>query len=162
MILTKRQGGIFIVLTFVIGFMLTMMPLPDWGDAIRPQWVVLVLIYWCIALPDRFGVVMAWFVGLLLDVGQGALLGQNALALAFVSFLAIKLHLRIRVFPLWQQAMSIFLLVAVYQMLILWIKGIVGASIHGWSYWLHSIFSMFVWPFVYVTLRAVRRYYRVR
>lgn len=162
MILTKRQGGIFIVLTFVIGFMLTMVPLPDWGDAIRPQWVVLVLIYWCIALPDRFGVVTAWFVGLLLDVGQGALLGQNAMALAFVSFLAIKLHLRIRVFPLWQQAMSIFLLVAVYQMLILWIKGIVGASIHGWSYWLHSIFSMFVWPFVYVTLRAVRRYYRVR
>lgn len=162
MILTKRQGGIFIVLTFVIGFMLTMVPLPDWGDAIRPQWVVLVLIYWCIALPDRFGVVTAWFVGLLLDVGQGALLGQNALALAFVSFLAIKLHLRIRVFPLWQQAMSIFLLVAVYQMLILWIKGIVGASIHGWSYWLHSMFSMFVWPFVYVTLRALRRYYRVR
>lgn len=162
MILTKRQGGIFIVLTFVIGFMLTMVPLPDWGDAIRPQWVVLVLIYWCIALPDRFGVVTAWFVGLLLDVGQGALLGQNAMALAFVSFLAIKLHLRIRVFPLWQQAMSIFLLVAVYQMLILWIKGIVGASIHGWSYWLHSMFSMFVWPFVYVTLRALRRYYRVR
>lgn len=162
MILTKHQGGIFIVLTFVIGFMLTMMPLPDWGDALRPQWVVLVLIYWCIALPDRLGVVIGWFVGLLLDVAQGALLGQNALALAFVSFLAVKLHLRIRVFPLWQQAMSIFLLVAFSQMLILWIKGIVGASTLGWSYWLHSLFSMFVWPFVYVTLRAVRRYYRVR
>ena len=111
---------------------------------------------------DRFGVVLGWLVGLFLDVTQGSLLGQNAIALAFVAYLAIKLHLRIRVFPLWQQAMSIFLLIAFYQMLTLWVKGIAGAATHGWSYWLHSLFSMLFWPLVYNALRAVRRRYKVR
>lgn len=160
--LTNHQGGVFIVLSFVVGFMLTMFPLPDWGDAIRPEWVVMITIYWCIALPERFGVIFGWLVGLFLDVTQGALLGQNAMALAFVAYLAIKLHLRIRVFPLWQQAMSVFLLIAFYQMLILWVKGIAGAAIHGWGYWLHAVFSMMFWPLVYNILRSVRRYYRVR
>jgi len=160
--LVKHQGGLIIFATFVLAIVLTIMPLPDWGEAIRPEWVAMVLIYWCIALPERIGVGTGWIVGIALDVAHGALLGQNAFTLSFVAYLALRLHQRIRLFPPWQQALSVLLLVALYQILTLWIKGVVGQSFHGWGYWLHSITSMLLWPFVFVILRSLRRYYRVR
>ncbi|WP_455204044.1 rod shape-determining protein MreD [Kaarinaea lacus] len=158
----QRQGGLIIFATFIAALLLTMMPLPDWGETLRPEWVAMVLIYWCIALPNRVGVFIAWFVGLFLDVASGALLGQNAVAMALIAYLAIKLHLRIRLFPLWQQAMSVLVLVALYQMLTLWIKGMIGSTTQGWSYWVHSLTSMLMWPVVFLLLRFLRRYFKVR
>ena len=162
MALAKPQGGFVILITFIVALTLMMMPLPEWAEAARPQWLIMVVIYWCIALPDRIGVIVAWMMGLVLDVATGALLGQNALAFAIVAFLAIKLHLRIRLFPLWQQALSILILVALYQIITLWVKGFTGQSAQSWAYWLASLTSMLLWPFVFTLLRGVRRFYRVR
>jgi hypothetical protein len=91
--LAKSQGGFVILITFVVALTLMMMPLPEWAEAARPQWLIMAVIYWCIALPDRVGVIIAWMIGLVLDVATGSLLGQNALAFGIVAFLAIKLHL---------------------------------------------------------------------
>ena len=162
MSLAKPQGGFVIIITFIVALTLMMMPLPAWAEAARPQWLMMVVIYWCIALPDRFGVIFAWMAGLVLDVATGALLGQNALAFGIVAFLAIKLHLRIRLFPLWQQAWSILSLSALYQISTLWVKGYTGQSAQTWAYWLASLTSMLLWPFVFTLLRGVRRFYRVR
>ena len=162
MSLAKPQGGFVIIITFIVALTLMMMPLPAWAEAARPQWLMMVVIYWCIALPDRFGVIFAWMAGLVLDVATGALLGQNALAFGIVAFLAIKLHLRIRLFPLWQQALSILILIALYQIITLWVKGFTGQSAQTWAYWLASLTSMLLWPFVFTLLRGVRRFYRVR
>lgn len=162
MALAKQQGGVIILLTFIIALALMMMPMPEWAETSRPQWLLMVTIYWCLALPDRVGVIIAWLTGLVLDVATGSLLGQNAIGFAIVAFLAIKLHLRIRLFPQWQQALSILILVALYQIIILWAKGFTGQSAQTWAYWLASVTSMLLWPFVFTLLRGVRRFYRVR
>ena len=156
------QGGFVIFLTVLVGLGLVMMPLPDWMDTARPAWLVMIMIYWCIALPNRVGVVAAWFMGLLLDVGSSTLLGQNALAFTIVAYLAIRLHQRIRLFPIPQQALSVLILVALYQMINLWIKGSIGQSSQSWSYWLPALSSMLFWPLVYLTLRNLRRRRQIR
>ncbi len=158
----QHHGGGVIVLSFIIALALHMLALPDWAEPLRPDWLVLVLVYWCIAIPERVGVIIGWLAGLLLDVASGALLGQNALTLAIVAYLALRLHQRIRVFPLWQQSVSVMLLVTLHLMLALWIKGIIGQSIETWIYWLPALSSLFAWPLVYLTLRHLRREYRVR
>ncbi len=158
----QHRGGGIIVLSFIAALALHMLALPDWAEPLRPDWLVLVLVYWCIAIPERVGVVIGWLAGLLLDVASGALLGQNALILAIVAYLALRLHQRIRVFPLWQQSVSVMLLVALHLMLVLWIKGILGQSIETWAYWLSALSSLLAWPLVYLTLRHLRREYRVR
>jgi rod shape-determining protein MreD len=158
----KPQGGFVIFITALAGLILMIVPLPDWLETARPQWLIMVLIYWCLALPGRVGVFVGWWMGLFLDVASGSLLGQNAMSFSIVSYLAIKLHQRIRVFPLWQQAMSVLVLVALHQMITLWIKGIIGHSSQDWSYWMPSVSSMLLWPLVFTLLRNVRRFYRVR
>ena len=160
--IARHHGGATLLLTFIGALMLQMLPLPEWAQALRPDWVALVLIYWCIALPDRVGVGIGWLAGLMLDVAHGALLGQNALALAVVAYLAIRLHQRIRVFPLWQQAVSALLLVTLHLMLVLWLKGATGQSAETWAYWLPALTSMLLWPPTFLILRGLRRAYRVR
>lgn len=162
MSLVRHHGGWIIAFTFVVALMLTMLPLPDWAALYRPEWVAMVLIYWCLALPDRVGVGIGWSAGLLLDVVKGALLGQHALALALVAYLTLHLHQRVRVFPLWQQSLFVLLMVALNQLLVLWVKGIIGLQPGSWLYWLPSLTSMLLWPWVFLILRDLRRSFLVR
>jgi rod shape-determining protein MreD len=161
MIVIHHRGGWVIFASFIVAFILTIFPLPDWLEPLRPEWVALVLIYWCMALPQRIGVGIGWTVGILLDVLRAGLLGQNALSLCIVAYVTIKMYQRIRIFPLWQQALSILVLITLHQMLLLWVKGISGQTSSTWSYWLPSISSMVIWPLIYIVLRNVRRRFRV-
>jgi rod shape-determining protein MreD len=162
MSVARHYGGGFIILSFILALAAHMVMLPDWAENLRPDWIALVLIYWCIALPERVGVGVGWLAGLTQDVASGALLGQNALILAIVAYLALRLHQRIRLFPLWQQSVSVLLLILLHLMLALWIKGAFSQSTETWAYWLPALTSMLIWPAVFTGLRWMRRSYRVR
>lgn len=161
MVTIKRQGGGVIFITFVIAMFLMVFPLPEWLRVFRPEWVTLVLIYWCLALPNRVNIGYAWIAGLFVDVLTGTLIGQHALAMAVVAFVTVKLHKQIRVYPLWQQALSVFTMVALGQLLVVWIKGIIGESPQSWLYWAPSITSAIIWPWIFIILRNLRRGYKV-
>ncbi len=162
MTLTRHQGGWIVAATFVGAMMLAILPLPVWAEYYRPEWVALVLVYWCMALPQRVGVGVGWTAGLLLDVLKGALLGQHALGLAVTAYLTLSLHQRIRVFPLWQQALTVLMLLTLYQLLLLWFDGITGQPPKGWVYWMPSLTGMLLWPWVFIVLRDLRRRFKVR
>ena len=109
----RSNGTWVIVASLFAALIFSTMPLPhmiEWG---RPEWVALVLIYWVIALPYRVGVSTAWVVGLLMDVLNGTMLGQHALSLSIIVYFTFMLHLRVRVFPLWQQCLTVFVLIGV-------------------------------------------------
>ncbi|MFQ5468772.1 MAG: rod shape-determining protein MreD [Gammaproteobacteria bacterium] len=156
-----QNGGIVIIFTFFAALILTIIPLPGWIADIRPDWTLLVLIYWCMALPERIGVGIGWLVGLFMDVTLGGLLGQHALTFCIIAYLTLKLHKRVRVFPLWQQALTVLILLALHKILMLWVDGLIGLQVDVWLYWLPSITSMLIWPVVYLVLRSIRRSFRV-
>lgn len=162
--MAKRAGtGPWVIgISFVVSFGLTALPLPDWAAIWRPAWVALVLAYWCIALPNRVGVGVGWIVGLLLDVLMGTLLGQHALGLSVVAFIAHKSHQRVRVLPPWQQALSVFPLVFLYQMLVFWVNGARGIPVNGWAYVTGPLVSMLLWPWLFIVLRDIRRKFSVQ
>ena len=160
--LAPPQGRWVIVMTFVVALLLTAMPLPEWLSYARPEWVALTLVYWCMALPQRVGVGAAWFLGLLLDVLRGAALGQHAMALSLVAFLALKLHQQIRVYPMWQQALSVMGFMTLYALLVLWISGFLEVRTSHWYQWLPVVTSALIWPWLFIILRDVRRHFGVR
>ncbi|HGX92757.1 MAG TPA: rod shape-determining protein MreD [Candidatus Tenderia sp.] len=157
--ISHTHGTLIIGFSFIVALMLTVVPLPDWVKPLRPEWVGLALIYWAIALPHRVGVGTAWTLGLMLDVLKGGILGQHGLALAVIVYLILKVHQQFRVYPLWQQALIIGALILLNQMLILWINGIVGLESSGWSYWLPSLSSALLWPWMFIILRDIRRHF---
>lgn len=151
-----------IALSLLVALMLTAMPLPEWAVNWRPAWVAMVLIYWCMALPDRVGIGISWTLGLLLDVQQGTVLGQNALGLAVIAFITLKSHQRLRVFPLVQQAILICCYILLFQVIVLWIKSMLGIPPMHWSYWMPAFSSMLLWPWIFIILRDVRRKFKVQ
>ena len=161
MTVSRRAGAWAVTISFVAALMLTALPMPAWAALWRPAWVALVLIYWCMAVPGRVGVLSGWVLGLFLDVMSGSLLGQHALGLALVAFVTHKTHRRVRVLPLWQQGISVFGLVFVYQVIVLWINGIRGMPVLASAYWAAPLTSTILWPWIFVVLRDVRRKYHV-
>lgn len=157
----KPQGGKIIVISFIVALMLTAMPLPDWATNWRPAWVAMVLVYWCMALPHRVGIGVGWSMGILLDVLQGTLFGQNAIGLALLAYFTLKSHQRIRMFPLMQQAFLMCLFVLVYLLINLWVRGIMGVPPQSWTFWMPAITSMLLWPWLFIILRDMRRRYHV-
>ena len=91
-------------MSLLVAGIFSILPLPAWLSVARPAWVPMVLMYWVLALPNRFGLFFSFCVGLLLDVFMGASFGLNAMALTLVAFIMLNLHRRLRMFPWWQQA----------------------------------------------------------
>jgi rod shape-determining protein MreD len=147
-----------VVLSLIASVMLTSIPLPVWITYWRPAWVALALIYWCIALPERIGVLTGWGIGILLDVLHGSLLGQHALGLAFVAFIAVLYHQRIRVFPLVQQAVVVGSTIFIYQAWLLMIYNTLGSKQYPNSFLLGALTSAVVWPWLFIVLRDLRRH----
>jgi rod shape-determining protein MreD len=142
--------------TLVAALVLTILPLPVWADELRPQWVTLVLIYWCLALPRRIGVFTGFLVGIAHDVVSGALLGEHALALSVVAYLAGELHRRIRAYPLWQQAVAVWLLLLVERLLSLWVLGATGQPTPTLTFWLPTLVGVLLWPLLSLALDRLR------
>ena len=113
--------------------------------------------YWVLESPDRFGLIFAWCMGLLLDVMEGTLLGMNALALALVAYLILSMHQRIKMFPLLQQSFIVFLIIGINLMLCHWIKSFTGIRPGDMSFLLPAVSSALVWPFLYLIMRRFDR-----
>jgi len=154
----NTRSRLIIAASFLVALVLSILPWPVWTEQFRPDWVALVLIYWCIALPTRVGVGTGWGMGLMLDVLYGSMLGENALAKSLIAFLAVRFHLHLRMFPRWQQAVVVLLLVIANNLLALWIKNLAGQAPSTWGYLTPSIVSMLLWPWLFVILRDIRRH----
>ena len=86
MISARGSRHLPVIVMILLALMLTLVPLPEALDPLRPDWVVLILIYWAMTAPRSYNVGSAWIIGILLDVAQGTLLGQHALALCVVVY----------------------------------------------------------------------------
>jgi len=148
---------LIIYLSLLVGLVLMILPLPDWVQVYRPNWVALFLIYWSMALPKRVGLWFAFFIGLIVDTSQGTLLGQHTLGLIVVVFVNMIFYQRIRVLALVQQGMYVFLLLLLNQMVIVWVEGILGRPTGLVDFVGAPFIGMLIWPWVFVVLRDVRR-----
>lgn len=156
----RASRRIPVLLSFIFGLMLTIMPLPDAAAAFRPDWLAMLVVFWAMQLPRTWGVGTAWVVGIVLDVSQGTLLGQHALALCCIAFVTVRFHLQMRVFPVPQLTASVFPILAIYQFLLFWINGVAGVDAPSVAYWGPVVSSTLLWPIVIMVLSGLR--YRTR
>jgi len=131
---------------------LAVVPLPDAVAPFRPDWVAVVLLYWSLMAPRHFSLFTAFWMGIALDTLSGALLGQNALALLLIVYLAEKFHLRLRVFPVSQLGFTVLVLLGLYEFVLFWIDGVAGRTVPLIERWLPPLTGTLVWLAMYVFL----------
>ncbi|KGJ98949.1 rod shape-determining protein MreD [Thalassotalea sp. ND16A] len=156
-----KHNNSVILFTLVISLILTIMPLPIGVDAFRPNWALLVVAYWSIALPNRVNVLFAWMIGFIIDVLLGSVLGINAFATALVVYVSANNYQKIRNFSLWQQSFIIGLLVALYHLIIFWLQRFIFDVDFSISYLKPVLTSAIIWPVVFLLLRKIRRQFKV-
>lgn len=143
--------------SLLVALILMILPLPETVQIYRPHWVALMLIYWSMAIPERVGLWFAFFSGIMVDVSQGTLLGQHALALIIIVYINLNFYQRIRVMSLAQQAMYVFGLLVMSQVVIVWIEGIMGRPAPILAFFAAPFVGMLIWPWIFVILRDIRR-----
>jgi rod shape-determining protein MreD len=145
----------FIVLTLVCAVLLNM--LLGWAGPFRPDFVALVVLYWCVHQPRIVGFIVAFSMGLLMDVAEGTLLGQHALAYCLLAFAGIALHRRVQGFRLTAQIAHVIPLLLVTDLIVVGTRLLGGASFPGYSYFLGSVIAGLLWPVVSVLLKLPQR-----
>jgi rod shape-determining protein MreD len=155
------HGYWLIVTSFLVAYVLAVLPMPLWLMWARPEWVALILIYWAIALPHRVGILTALALGVMLDALEGAVLGQNAFSLLVVAMLCQTLYQRLRVFSVLQQAGTVFILIGINQLVCQWVQNLEGVGGPSLLFLLPAVSSALLWPVVLHVLRRLRRQYWV-
>lgn len=150
------------VVTLLAALMLEAVPFPESLVWYRPEWVLLVILYWVIALPFRVGVGVAWFLGLMVDLLQGGILGQHSLTYVIIAFACGVFYKRLRMYHRWQQGLFIFLLVSVNQLIGFWIDHYLGNAEPTLMIFMPAIVTGLLWPWSFIILRSVRRIYSIR
>lgn len=151
-----RAHLMLFVLSLVAACLLQLMPLPELLLPFRPYWLGLILVYWALEEPERVGLGRAFLLGLVGDVLQGDLLGDQALRLAALAFIVLRFRARLRFFPIWQQSLAVFALLLNDRVLSLMERTFTGDPLPPLSFWYAPVAGMLAWPWIFLLLDDLR------
>ncbi|MFP4155200.1 MAG: rod shape-determining protein MreD [Halothiobacillaceae bacterium] len=146
-----------IVASLAAALILTLAPLPREIGVYAPQWLLLVVLFWIIERPERVGLVLAWSMGLLLDIGTHALLGSNALLFTLAAALTLALQRLLKPTSIMQQGLYICGLTLVYLMISLWMRGGLQGTITEWQYLMRALSNLAAWPLLVLAVAWLHR-----
>ena len=161
MISQRWNNFLVIFLTFVVALILAVYPLPLGWRWWRPEFVLLVAIYWISIFPLSISLFFLCFVGLFQDLLEGVPLGQHSLSLIIVSYICILSYQRVRNFAIWKEAGWVFVLVGLAQLPDNWVQSMDGRPLTGILFLAPALASALLWPFLKLSLEGITRHYRV-
>jgi len=137
---------VFIWSMILFSIILMVIPVPDVLDQYRLPWLKMTVIFFSIFNISLIGIISAWFSGLILDIMSGGLMGENALILAVLSYLAYRFRFQIRVYPMWQIMIVVLILLFLGELIALWIDGVSGNMFFNIYDWINIGIAVLVWP----------------
>lgn len=149
--------------TLLIAMALALVPLPAGSpealNFLRPDWVGLTLIYWAIAVPERFGVLTAFFLGLVTDLVLGTAFGYHSLGYVILAALSASTYQQVRMLEIWQQATLVIVSLFIVALIQYAALTVILERQLSLSMFLKPLSSGLMWPWVFLLLRLCRRRY---
>ena len=160
----ELKNQLLILLTLFIALYIDSYLFSSDFQMLKPTFVLLTLIYWNMALPDRIGIMAALSFGIFVDLIEGSLLGLHGILFVLITYVCQRFFYQFRVSPLWQQSFILFFLIILYkQVFALDFMNInqdltnLSDSSFFMNSFLFALFSAFIWSPLFLTLRYYRR-----
>ncbi|MCC7328289.1 MAG: rod shape-determining protein MreD [Burkholderiales bacterium] len=153
----RQANPWFILLTFFLALLANIAPASEVTRMLRPDFLALVILYWCIQEPRYVGVGIAWSLGLVMDVADATVFGQHALAYAVLAYAAEYFRRRVLRFPLWQQAPQVAVLLYLCSGIVLLVRIVGGAPMPNWAYFVPPAVGALLWPWLSMLLQWPQR-----
>ena len=150
---------ILILLTILLSLFVSLITLPL--GYYSPEWILLVLIYWAIAIPSINKLFLAFLLGFLTDIVLGQVLGISSLFYVILIYIVLRLYNSLRYMTIAQQSFVIFFLIIVKQHLLIWAYIIIGKTIEYQAILIGSFMNALLWPLIFFALRYVRRKFNI-
>jgi rod shape-determining protein MreD len=148
--------------TLLFALLSMLVPLPSVLEPFKPYWPALVLLYWSLESEDRVTLGLAFAMGLCADLLNGVVLGEQALRLCALVFIALRFRSRLRFFPMWQQTLAVLALLLNDRILLLIVRVLAGASLPPASWWISPFVGAALWPFLFLLLDDLRARLRIQ
>ncbi|WP_426687694.1 rod shape-determining protein MreD [Rhodanobacter ginsengiterrae] len=158
----QRLSHWWFVGTLVFALLSMLVPLPGVLEPFKPYWPALILLYWSLESEERVTLGLAFMVGLGADLLNGVVLGEQALRLCALVFIALRFRSRLRFFPMWQQALAVLALLLNDRFLLLLVRLLAGASLPPASWWISPFVGAALWPFLFLLLDDLRARLRIQ
>lgn len=151
------RGFIIIFGSIYCALILTIIPMGDWLNYFRPNWILLVVLFWAQVAPSRFGLWHGLIIGLLLDLLLDKTFGFHSLGLVFILFLQLLLRRQLRVLRGIQQVLSIIVFSFLYLLTLRILEEFFGNSLEtGFAYWLPILSNAVIWPWFYIFMEGLK------
>jgi rod shape-determining protein MreD len=148
--------------TLVASLVLMLVPLPAVLEPFKPYWPALVLLYWALESGERVTLGLAFTMGLAADLLSGVLLGEQALRLCALVFIALRFRSRLRFFPMWQQTLAVLALLLNDRVLLAAVRVLAGDALPPPSWWISPFVGAALWPFLFLLLDDMRMRLRIQ
>lgn len=158
----QRLAMWWFVGTLAAALLSMLVPLPGPLEPFKPYWPALVLLYWVLESEDRVTLGLAFVIGLVADLLNGMVLGEQALRLCALVFIALRFRSRLRFFPMWQQALAVLALLLNDRILLLVVRWLAGASSPPITWWIAPFVGAALWPFLFLLLDDLRTRLRIQ
>ena len=160
--MNRRPSRMLVAGSLLLGILFALLPLPGAIGPARPYLLALLLAYWLVEAPSHVGLGTAFVAGLLADIALATPLGEQALRLVVLAYLIQRFRARLRFFPMWQQALSIGLLLLNDRVIVAALHLVLGLPQPPWTAWLSPLLGLLLWPWQFVLLDHLRQRTRER
>jgi rod shape-determining protein MreD len=141
----RQTSLISIYLSLLVALLCQLFPWVGQGIIFRPDFMMVVLLYWLLRAPNLCNVGTAWVAGMLVDLATGSLLGQHALSFCFTAYVALSYQRRLVLFNKGQLLAYVALLLVIQRIVILLLKLFAGNESPGWLYLLPIATGLLLW-----------------
>jgi len=148
---------IVLTITSLLASILTLVSLPEWVFHFRPDWLILIVVFWIIRLPEKISLGYACFHGLLLDFLLVKPLGVNAISFVLLAFVASVWSSQIKVLSLWQQSLFVSVLILAFKLLVGITSMMSTDFVFTQYYWFSLVGNIIFWPVISIMLFEVCR-----
>ena len=150
---------IIILLSIFLGLILTLMFLPV--GYMAPEWLLLMNIYWAIALPTNNKLLLAFVSGYLVDILYGQVLGLTSLTYVIFIYIILRLYNSLRYMTVSQQMVVISFFILIKQHFFVWSNSVLGIDSEYFDLMISAVISGILWLPIYYTLRYFRRKFQI-